>query len=128
MVVHIPKSLAVLGISPITMGCRAVNPFLCDTRFPGQVLHLLSSTSWFSVAWWGNLRLLKGNIPVWQGRVSFDGASLRTAVIYGVWHSHDYIHTHACISSPVFPAPLSHNFGSGNIILVSGKSSSLWDC
>lgn len=26
MVVHIPKSLAVLGISPITMGCRVVNP------------------------------------------------------------------------------------------------------
>lgn len=41
MVVRIPKALALLWISPITMGCKALNPSLRDTRLPGQVLHLL---------------------------------------------------------------------------------------
>lgn len=39
---------------------------------------------------------------------------------------HPHTHTHAHVSSPAFPALLPHNFWSGNIILVSGKSSS--DC
>lgn len=139
MAVHTPRPLALLRISPNVGKKRALpthpqhhglqgsEPLRCDAGLPGKVLHLPSSGSCISAAWWGKLRLLRGNFQIWQGRISFDGASVRTTVIYGAWHSHDYIHTHAHVSSPVFPAPLPHNFWPGNIILVSGKPSFLWD-
>lgn len=62
------------------------------------------------------MRWLRGNFPIWQGRISFDVASFHTAVIYGAWHSQDYIHTHARLI-PSFPSPLPHNFWSDNITL-----------
>lgn len=113
-----------LPSAPMAVGCGAVNPsFGMPPRKP---LHLPSSGSLVSAPRWRKLRLLRGNVRIWQGRISSDGGSGRTAVIYGAWHSHGYIHTHPHVSSSAFPALPLHNFWSGNIILVSGKSSS--DC
>lgn len=110
MVVSTPRASALLRISPkvrqsralpstsIAVGCGAVNSSF--GMLPRKALHLPSSGSLVSAAWWGKLRLLRGNVRIWQGRISSDGGSVRTAVIYGAWHSHGYIHTHMHMSHP----------------------------
>lgn len=110
MVVSTPRASALLRISPkvrqsralpstpIAVGCGAVNSSF--GMLPRKALHLPSSGSLASASWWGKLRLLRGNVRIWQGRISSDGGSVRTAVIYGAWHSHGYIHTHMHMSHP----------------------------
>lgn len=101
MVVSTPRASAPLRISPkagqnraqpMARGCGAANPSL--GMLPRKPLHSPSSGSLISAPWWGKLRLSRGNVRIWQGRISSDGGSGRTAVIYGAWHSHGYIHTH----------------------------------
>lgn len=49
------------------------------------------------------MRLLRGNFQIWQGRISSNGASVRTTVIYRAWHSHGYVHVSSQFSQPRYP-------------------------
>lgn len=99
-----PQGEAKRGSAQRPHGPGAANPSF--GMLPRKPLPLPSSGSLVSAPWWGKLRLLRGNVRIWQGRISSGGGSGRTAVIYGAWHSHGYIHTHTrtCLI-PSFPSP-----------------------